>query len=92
MNNLKLADNSYRSADGKILIGVPRRTGAEAWVQSVDTKPEYLVLFGSENDRECETFWFAGNRLEGAVLLRSPEKTADASAAVTAHARYEELF
>lgn len=53
MNYLKLADNSYKSADGKILIGVPHRTVAEDWARSVDTKPEYLVLFGSENDREC---------------------------------------
>ena len=39
-----------------------------------------------------EKYWFLGESLEGAVLIGAPEKTADISQAVTAHARYSELF
>lgn len=39
-----------------------------------------------------ETYWFYGGSLQGAVLIRSPEKVAEVSQAVTSHARYEELF
>lgn len=39
-----------------------------------------------------EKYWFLGESLEGAVLIGAPEKTADVSQAVAAHARYSELF
>lgn len=39
-----------------------------------------------------KTYWFFGGRLEGAVVIGAPEKTAEVSQAVTAHARYTELF
>jgi NAD(P)H-nitrite reductase large subunit len=39
-----------------------------------------------------ETYWFFGGRLEGAVVIGAPEKTADITKAVTEHARYNELF
>lgn len=39
-----------------------------------------------------ETYWFFGGRLEGAVVIGAPEKTAEISQAVTTHARYTELF
>lgn len=39
-----------------------------------------------------EKYWFLGESLEGAVIIGAPEKTADISKAVTAHARYSELF
>lgn len=39
-----------------------------------------------------ETYWFFGESLEGAVVIGAPEKTADISQAVAAHARYSELF
>lgn len=39
-----------------------------------------------------ETYWFFGGRLEGAVVIGAPEKTAQVSEAVTTHARYTELF
>ena len=53
MEHMKLADKSYKSANGKLLIGVPHRSEAETWARSAVTAPEYLILFGSENDREC---------------------------------------
>lgn len=39
-----------------------------------------------------EKYWFFGERLEGAVIIGAPEKTADISQAVSTHARYSELF
>lgn len=39
-----------------------------------------------------ETYWFFGGKLEGAVVIGAPEKTAQVSEAVTTHARYTELF
>lgn len=39
-----------------------------------------------------ETYWFYGGSLQGAVLIRSPEKVAEVSQKVASHARYEELF
>ena len=39
-----------------------------------------------------ETYWFCGGSLEGVVVLGVPEKTTRLSQAVTAHARYTELF
>lgn len=39
-----------------------------------------------------ETYWFHGGSLQGAVLIRAPEKTAEISQKVASHARYEELF
>ena len=38
-----------------------------------------------------ETYWYQGERLEGAVLISAPEKTADVFKAVTTHALYEEI-
>ena len=39
-----------------------------------------------------EKYWFFGERLEGAVIIGTPEKTADISQAVSTYARYSELF
>lgn len=39
-----------------------------------------------------ETYWFSGSSLEGAVLIRAPEKVGDVSRAVTVHAQYDEMF
>ena len=39
-----------------------------------------------------ETYWFYGGSLQGAVLIRTPEKVAEVSQKVASHARYEELF
>jgi NAD(P)H-nitrite reductase large subunit len=39
-----------------------------------------------------EKYWFFGGRLEGAVVIGAPEKTADISQAVMTNARYTELF
>ncbi len=39
-----------------------------------------------------ESYWFHGGSLQGAVLIRSPEKVAEVSQKVASHARYEELF
>lgn len=39
-----------------------------------------------------EKYWFFGERLEGAVIIGAPEKTAEISQAVSAHAPYSELF
>lgn len=39
-----------------------------------------------------EKYWFFGERLEGAVIIGAPEKTADISQAVSTHSRYSELF
>ena len=40
----------------------------------------------------AEKYWFFGERLEGAVIIGAPEKTAEVSQAVSTHARYSELF
>lgn len=39
-----------------------------------------------------EKYWFFGGSLEGAALIRSPEKTSAITQAVVTHARYNELF
>ena len=39
-----------------------------------------------------EKYWFFGGRLEGAVLIGAPDKTAEISQAVATHARYTEMF
>lgn len=39
-----------------------------------------------------EKYWFFGERLEGAVVIGNPEKTAEISQAVVTHARYSEFF
>lgn len=39
-----------------------------------------------------EKYWFYGSSLQGAVVIGAPEKTAEISRAVTAHAEYRELF
>lgn len=39
-----------------------------------------------------EKYWFHGGSLQGAVVIGTPEKVADITAAVTTHMRHDELF
>ncbi len=55
-------------------------------------RPYHTVRISDDVRKSKETYWFNGHSLEGAVIIGNPDRTTSVTEAVTAHARYEEVF